>query len=96
MSTKNLTRDKYPGATQDALTALDRPYTLGIDAEGAVHHHSPYDDRVVVVTESGAIERTIEIGDRRLAASVAFLDDERGWSTLNHAESFGDILREAL
>ena len=97
--TTNATRAlKHRGShdSRDALESLDRPQTLGTDATGAVHHHSAYDDRVVVVTESGDIETTFDLSDRRLSAYLAFVDDQRGWANLNYAESFGDILKEAL
>ena len=82
---------------QDELQSLpfDR-YELGVDGEGAVHFHSPRADRVVVVDERGAVEETIDLTERTLASYVAFVDGRRGWSTLNYAETFGDILREAL
>jgi hypothetical protein len=80
----------------DALEALDRPQTLGIDAQGCVHHYSPYDARVVVVDDEGTIQRTEDLADRRLATWVAYVDDKRGWADLRYAETFGDILREAL
>jgi hypothetical protein len=95
MATNALRPDKYRGA-RDALESLDRPQTLGTDATGAVHHHSAYDDRVVVVAEDGRIERTFDLSDRKLSAYVAFVDDQRGWDDLRYAESFGEILREAI
>jgi hypothetical protein len=89
-------KNSCPRDSRDALDALDRPNTLGTDRTGATHHHSPYDDRVVVVAESGAIEDTFDTSDRRLAAYIAFVDERRGWETLHYAESFGEILSEAL
>lgn len=93
----NPDRDKYPGQkTRDALEALDRPHTVGTDATGAVHHHSAYDDRVVVVAADGSIERTIDLADRRLSAWIGYVDAERGWADLQYRETFGEILSEAL
>ena len=90
-------RDKTHSPTRcDELTSLTAPRTLGTDADGAVHHYSPYDDRVVVVAADGTVEQSIDTADRRLAAYVAFVDEQRGWADLQYAESFGDILREAL
>jgi hypothetical protein len=86
---------KHTGS-HDALESLDRPQTLGTDTEGATHHHSAYDDRVVVVAEDGRIERTFDLSGRKLSAYVAFVDDQRGWDSLHYAESFGEILREAI
>lgn len=96
MSTTDSGHKNGPHDSRDALESLDRPTTLGTDAEGAVHHHSAYDDRVVVVAESGAIERTFDLSGRTLATYVAFVDENRGWDSLNYADSFGEILREAL
>jgi len=96
MSTTDSGYKNGPHDSRDALESLDRPTTLGTDAAGATHHHSAYDDRVVVVAESGAIERTFDLTDRKLATYVAFVDDQRGWDSLNYADSFGEILREAL
>ena len=84
------------GDSRDELESLDRAYELGVDAEGAVHHHSPYDNRVVVVDERGDIEATFDTADRRLAAYVAFVDDSRGWADLNYKASYADILAEAI
>jgi hypothetical protein len=78
------------------LESLDRPHTLGTDAGGAVHHHSPYDDRVVVVDADGEIEATIDTADRRLSAYIAYVDDRRGWTDLRYRETYGEILREAI
>ena len=96
MSTIDCHPDKYGGPTRDALASLDRPNCLGTDAEGAVHHHSPYDDRVVVVDERGRIERTVDLSDRRLSAWIGYVDHKRGWQSLNYRESFAEIVREAL
>ena len=89
---------KHTGShdSRDALESLDRPQTLGTDADGAVHHHSPYDDRVVVVASDGRIEKTFDLSDRRLSAYLAFVDEQRGWDDLRYKETFGDILAEAL
>jgi len=96
MSTTDSGYKNGPHDSRDALESLDRPQTLGTDAAGATHHHSAYDDRVVVVAEDGRIERTFDLSDRKLSAYVAFVDDQRGWDSLNYAESFGEILREAI
>jgi hypothetical protein len=96
MSTTTPGHKNGPHDSRDALESLDRPATLGTDATGAVHHHSAYDDRVVVVAADGGIERTFDLSDRRLSAYIAFVAEERGWDTLNYAETFGDVLREAL
>lgn len=84
------------GDSRDELESLDRAYELGVDAEGAVHHHSPYDNRVVVVDERGDIEATFDTADRQLATYVAFVDDSRGWADLNYKASYADILAEAI
>ena len=96
MSTTTSGDIKAPHGSRDALESLDRPQTLGTDATGAVHHHSAYDDRVVVVTESGEIETTFDLSEGSLAGFIAHVDQTRGWSNLRYAESFGDILKEAL
>ena len=96
MSTIDCHPYKHDGATRDALEQLDRPNTLGTDADGCVHHHSPYDGRVVVVDERGRIERTVDLSDRRLSAWLAYVDEKRGWENLNYRESFAEIVAEAL
>ena len=96
MQTNELRPNKRTHDSRDALESLDRPQTLGTDATGAVHQHSTYDDRVVVVAQSGDIERTFDLSDRRLSAYLAFIDAERGWADLRYADSFGQILSEAL
>ena len=96
MSTIECSPDKHQGATRDALQRLDRPNTLGTDAEGCVHHHSPYDARVVVVDERGRIERTVDLSDRQLSTWLAYVDEKRGWQNLNYRESFAEIVAEAL
>lgn len=85
-----------PPTRTDPLESLTSPRSLGIDAEGAVHHFSPFDDAVVVVAADGAVEERIDTADRRLATYIAFVDDRRGWADLQYAESFGEILSEAL
>jgi hypothetical protein len=85
------------GATRDVLQQLDRPYTLGTDAEGATHHHSPYDDKIVVVGPDGTIQHTIDVADRTLAAWIAYVQEERGaWQNLNYRDSYAEILKEGL
>jgi hypothetical protein len=97
MSVLDTTPDKYRGATRDALQRLDRPYVLGTDSTGATHHHSPYDDRVVVVGPDGAIEHVKALGGRDIATWVAFVRDRRaGWQNLNYRDSYGEILKEGL
>ena len=82
--------------SRDALESLDRPNELGVDGEGSVHFHSPYDDRVVVVDEAGDIEETFDLSEKKLAGFIAHVDEHRGWETLRYKETFGDILAEAL
>jgi hypothetical protein len=96
MSTTTPGHKNGPHDSRDALESLDRPQTLGTDAEGAVHHHSAYDDRVVVVADDGSIERTFDLSDRKLATYVGFVQENRGWSSLNYAESFEAVLKEAI
>lgn len=96
MSTQDSQRDKYPAPTRDALESLDCPRALGTDATGAVHHHSPYQDRVVVVDDDGEIEQTIDTDGRRLSAYLAYVDHERGWRSIQYHETYGELLREAL
>jgi hypothetical protein len=96
MSTNRSGDIKAPHGSADALESLDRPQPLGTDGDGAVHHHSPYDDRVVVVDEQGRIERTFDLSDRKVSAYIAFVDEQRGWDDLRYRETFGEILMEAL
>ena len=51
---------------------------------------------VVVVSEAGDIERTVDLSDRRLSAWLAYVDEKRGWQNLNYRESFAEIVAEAL
>ena len=79
------------------MDRLDRPYCLGTDADGATHHHSPYDDRVVVVAPDGGIEHVEPLGGRDIETWVAFVRDRRaGWRNLNLRDSYGQILKEGL
>jgi hypothetical protein len=79
------------------LQRLDRPYVLGTDAEGATHHHSPYDDRVVVVGADGGIEHVEALNGRDIETWVAFVRDRRaGWRNLNLRDSYGEILKEGF
>jgi len=100
MSTETTPAARTAGMTVESRDELERlpydRYELGVDGDGTVHFHSPRADRVVAVAEDGEIETTIDLADRRLARYVAFVDDRRGWSDLNYAESFADILMEAL
>jgi len=97
MSVLDTAPDKYRGATRDALDRLNRPYCLGTDAEGATHHHSPYDDRVVVVGPDGAIEHVETLDGRDIDTWVAFVRDRRaGWRNLNLRDNYGEILKEAF
>lgn len=72
--------------------------TLGVDGDGSVHHFSRIADRVVVCDSAGAIEQIVDLSDdsRNLSGWVAFVAERRGWDDLNYADSFGDILSEAL
>ena len=97
MSTIESHPHKHVGATRDALAQLDRPYCLGTDADGATHHHSPYDDRVVVVAADGTIEHVEALGGRDIDTWVAFVRDRRaGWRNLNLRDNYGEILNEAF
>jgi hypothetical protein len=97
MSVLDTAPDKYGGATRDALQQLDRPYYLGTDADGAVHHHSPYDDRVVVVGPDGTIEHVEALDGRDIETWVDFIRDRRaGWQNLNLRDSYGEIVNEAF
>jgi len=100
MSTETTPAARTAGMTVESRDELERlpydRYELGVDGDGTVHFHSPRADRIVAVAADGSIETTIDLADRRLARYVAFVDDRRGWSDLNYAESFGDILMEAL
>ena len=87
---------KYEGPTRDALDSLDRPNCLGTDADGCVHHHSPYDGRVVVVTPDGDIGHVEALGERDVEAWIAYVAAERGWASLNYRESFAEIVAEAF
>lgn len=92
----NETRANKGIGSHDALASLDRPQTLGTDTTGAVHHYSAYDRRVVVVAADWSIEQTIDTTDRKLATYVAYVADRRGWDRLHYAETFGDVLKEAI
>jgi len=97
MSTIESDPYKYRGEAADRLAQLDRPYTLGTDADGAVHHHSPFDDEVVVVAPEGTIQYVIDVADRTLAAWIAYVQEQRGaWQNLNYRDSYGEILKEGL
>jgi len=97
MSVLDTAPDKYGGATRDALDQLDRPYVLGTDADGATHHHSPYDDRVVAVGPDGGIEHVEALDGRDVETWVKFIRDRRaGWRNLNLRDSYGQILTEAF
>jgi len=82
--------------SRDALESLDRPHVVGTDAAGCVHHHSPYDARVVVVGPEGDIRRVEDLADRKLATWIAFVDEKRGWDSLRYKETYAEILHEAI
>jgi len=96
MSTIESHPHKYEGATRDALQRLDRSNCLGTDDEGCVHHHSPYDRRVVVVDDRGDITHVEALGAREIDEWIDYVAAERGWETLNYRESFAEIVAEAL
>lgn len=89
---------KHPNPDED--TALDRlandALPLGIDTNDSVHHYSRIDHAVVVETPSGRIERHVELDDRHLTEWITYTQRERGWATLNYADSFANILADAL
>ncbi|MFT4921733.1 MAG: hypothetical protein ACI8XM_000939 [Haloarculaceae archaeon] len=68
---------------------------LGVDGDGATHHYSRIAAEVTVTT-NGDVERRVDIEGRTLASWIAYVDGQRGWATLNYADSFGDVLREAI
>lgn len=69
---------------------------LGVDGEQSTHHYSRIAHEVVAVTPAGHVERHEHLGDRRLVEWIAYVDGKRGWETLNYAESFAEIVAEAL
>ena len=69
---------------------------LGVDGEDSTHYYSRIADAVAVQTPNGTVERRESLEDRKLATWIVYVDDKRGWRDLNYAESFADILLEAL
>lgn len=93
--------DEPPVETTDRSIVEAMPddtLPLGVDGEDAVHHFSRRADLVVVEAPSGRIERREHLTSqtRTLASWIAYVDDKRGWRTLNYADTFEDVLREAL
>lgn len=86
--------------TTDEGTAADRlpndVLPLGVDGEDSAHLYTRREHTVVVETPSGRIEQRIELEDRPLEDWVAFVDEKRGWATLNYASCFADVLEDAL
>jgi len=51
----------------------------------------------VVVAPDGTIQHTIDVADRRLAAWIGYVQEQRGaWRNLNYRDSYGQILKEGL
>lgn len=69
---------------------------MGVDGADSVHYYTRRDHVVVVETPRGTVERRIELDGRSLTEWIAYVDDERGWATLNYADTFADVLTEAL
>jgi hypothetical protein len=68
---------------------------LGLDDTGAEHYYSRIAHTVVVIDDA-TVEQRQELGDRRLETWIDYVEAERGWRELRYADSFADIVADAL
>jgi len=61
------------------------PLTFGVDGAGAAHHHDDWNDRVAVIEPDGSVHHH-DLEGRPLAAWVAYVRSERGWTDEWHDE----------
>ena len=69
---------------------------LGIDRIGATHYYSQITHEIVVVSTADTVERRQNLNERSIETWIDYVADERGWSRLNYADSFTDVLADAL
>jgi hypothetical protein len=68
---------------------------LGIDDTGAEHYYSRIAHAVVVIDDT-ILEQRRELEDRQLDTWITYVKAERGWQELHYADSFADIIADAL
>lgn len=99
MQTDVRTGQKTSGTTEHR-TAIEKlpsdALPLGVDGENAAHHFSRIAGRVVVEHPTRGVERVVDLDGRTLASWIGYVDTQRGWVTLNYADTFADVLSEAL
>jgi hypothetical protein len=95
MSTYKPLAEKVADRTGVQLQLPTDAMKLGIDDTGAEHYYSRIAHTVVVIDDA-TVEQREELDDRRLETWIDYVDAERGWGELRYAESFADIVADAL
>ena len=81
---------KPAGASDVSIDLPSDALRLGVDSEGATHHYSRIAGTVAVIETDGGVHRT-ELEERPLETWIDFVADERGWETLQYADSFIEL-----
>ena len=92
MSAYNPLAEKAADSTDIETTFPAGTIRLGTDNEGAIHYVSRIEDVVFVVTPEGTIELQESLDGRSLEDWNDYVKTQRGWETLNYAESLGEAL----
>ena len=95
MSKSELPAQKPAGTITAQFDLPSDTTLLGTDGEHASHYYSRRINTVFIEEKAG---RTIkqDLGDRQLSTWVAYVAEERGWDDLRYAESFVEVLADAL
>ena len=96
MSTNPLQPENSIAPEQPAIDLPTDALKLGVDGEGSRHHYSRIAHAVVAVTPAGHVERHEQLGERRLGDWIAYVDDKRGWESVNYRGTFAEVVAEAL
>ena len=80
---RNLVEARFPVFYDDMAEAFDNSVsrTLGVDAQGAVHHFDAATKTVTVVAMDGSVERVEELATagRTVAEWETYVGHKRGW-----------------
>ena len=92
MSAYNLLAEKAADSTDSKTAFPAGTIRLGVDGEGGTHYVSRIEDIVFVVTPEQTIELQESIEGRTLDDWIDYVAVERGWDTLQYADSLGEAL----
>lgn len=90
MSNMTSPAEKHADTTAELIDLPSDTLLLGTDDVGTDHYYSRIANIVVTVDTDGTTQRE-DLGDRPLQHWIAYVDEKRGWKTLQYVESIVDL-----